>query len=85
MGAKGEQFPGCRTTAGGAESLRWQLKSLNVTCTFFNTSEIASERPQVRTWGRQTCFLPRAPSNFVTPLRRALVRNNTNQFTSQTD
>jgi len=23
---------------------------------------------QVRTWGRQTCFFPRASSNLVTPL-----------------
>ena len=32
---------------------------------------ISSERPQVPTWGRQTCFLPRAPSNLVTPLLSA--------------
>ena len=32
-------------------------------CTF------ASRRPHVRTWGRQTCFLPRAPSNLVVPLQ----------------
>ena len=25
-------------------------------------------RPQVRTWGRRTCLLPRAPSDVVTPL-----------------
>jgi len=31
-------------------------------------STFASEKPQVRTWGRQTCFLPRVPSNLVTPL-----------------
>ena len=31
-------------------------------------STFVSERSQVRTWGRQTCFLPRAPSNLVTPL-----------------
>jgi len=30
-------------------------------------SKIASKTAQVRTWGRQTCFLPRAPSNLVTP------------------
>jgi len=30
-------------------------------------STFASERLQVRTWWRQTCFLPRAPSNLVTP------------------
>ena len=28
----------------------------------------ASERPQVRIWGRQTCFLLLAPCNLVTPL-----------------
>ena len=31
-------------------------------------STFASERPQVRTQERQTCFLPRTPSNFVGPL-----------------
>ena len=35
-------------------------------------SIFASERSQVRTWGRQTCFLPRAPSNLVTALIRCL-------------
>ena len=35
---------------------------------FLQYSEFASERAQVPTWGRQTCFLPRAPSNLVTPL-----------------
>jgi len=35
---------------------------------FFQYSTFASERPQVRIWGRQTCFLPRAPSNLVMPL-----------------
>jgi len=33
-------------------------------------STFAFERPQSRTWWRQTCFLPRAPSNLVTPLHR---------------
>ena len=31
-------------------------------------STFGSKRSQVRTWGRQTCFLPRTPSNLVTPL-----------------
>jgi len=35
---------------------------------FLQRSTFVSERPQVRTWGRQTCFLPQAPSNLVTPL-----------------
>jgi len=35
---------------------------------FFQYSVFGSERSQVRTRGRQTCFLPRAPSNLVTSL-----------------
>ena len=35
---------------------------------FLQCRKFASERAQVRTWGRQTCFLPRAPSKLVTPL-----------------
>jgi len=35
---------------------------------FLQYSTFASERPQVRIWGHQTCFLPRAPANFVTSL-----------------
>jgi len=53
---------------GRAESLQRSPKSPNnVTSTFFH-SRFASDRPQVGTWGRQTCFLPRAPSNLVTSL-----------------
>jgi len=59
--AKGTQIPGRRITAGASENPN------NVTSSFFN-STFASERPQVRTWGRQTCFLPVAPSNLITPL-----------------
>jgi len=35
---------------------------------FLQHSTFTSERLQVRTWECQTCFLPRAPSNLVTPL-----------------
>jgi len=35
---------------------------------FLQYSTFASERPQVLTWGRQTCILPRTPSNLVAPL-----------------
>ena len=35
---------------------------------FLQYSTFASERPQFRKWGRQTCFLTRAPSNIVTSL-----------------
>jgi len=37
-------------------------------------STFASERPQVPIWGRQTCILPRAPSNLVTP--PAVIQNS---------
>ena len=55
----------------GAESLRGSKSSSNVMSTFFQNSTFASERPQVRTWGCQTCFMSRAPSNLVTPLHDA--------------
>jgi len=37
---------------------------------FLLYSKFASERAQVQTWGRQTWFLPRAPSNLGTPLEK---------------
>ena len=64
---RGTQFPGRRITMGAPKS------SNSVASTFFN-STFASEWPPVRTWGRQTCVLPWAPSNFVTPLRGWIVR-----------
>ena len=57
---QGEQFPGRRMTAGRRKVL---TISQELQCSAF-----ASESPQVRTWGRQTCFLPRAPSNLVASL-----------------
>jgi len=51
----------------GAESLRGCGKVPTMS-QVLQCSTFASEKPQVRTWGRQTCFLPRAPSNLVTPL-----------------
>ena len=35
---------------------------------FLQYSTFVSERPQFRSWWRQTCFLPREPSNLVTRL-----------------
>jgi len=68
-GASGAQSVGCRIISGSAESLQEAPKSPNnITSTFFTYGTFASERPQVRTLGRQTCFLPRAPSNLVTRL-----------------
>jgi len=42
---------------------------------FFQSSRptFASERPQVRTWARQTCFFPQAPSNLVTLVHITIV------------
>ena len=65
--AKGPQFSGRRIIMGTPNHCGVAEKSKNVTSTFFN-SRIASERPQVRNWGRQTSFLTRSPSNLVTPL-----------------
>ena len=35
---------------------------------FIQYSKCASIRPQIQMWGRQIWFLPRTPSDFVTPL-----------------
>jgi len=61
-GEQGAQFSGRRVT------MRAPKNPNNVTSTVLQCSTFASERPQVRAWGRQTCFLPRAPSDLVTPL-----------------
>jgi len=56
----GAQFPWWGITAGGAEKSQQCRK-------YF--LQYASQRPQVRTWENQTCFLPRALSYLVTSLR----------------
>jgi len=53
---------GRKMTAGGAGKSQQCHKCI------LQYSKFASERSQVRTWGRQTCFLPRAPFNLITPL-----------------
>jgi len=58
-GGAPNHYGGRRITMGGAEKSRQY---------FLQYSTFASERHQVRTLGRQTCFLPQAPSNLVTPL-----------------
>jgi len=64
----GHNFPGAESlrgrqmTAGGAE------KSQQCHMYILQYSKFASKRSQVRTVERQTCFLPRALSNIVTPL-----------------
>ena len=59
-GARGHNSP-------GAESLG-DPKAPTMSKYFLQYSTFASEIPQVRTQGRQTCLLPRAPSNLVTSL-----------------
>jgi len=54
---------------GGAKSLRGAPKRPNKCpnkC-LVQYRTFSSERPRFRTCGRQTCFLPRAPSNLVAP------------------
>jgi len=60
--AKRAQFLGRRITIGAPE------KSQQCHKYFLQYTTFASERHQVRTWGRQTCFLSRAPSSLVAPL-----------------
>jgi len=59
-GAKPTKAPPWRRDCPGAEKSQ---------CHKYFKSIFAFEKPQGRTWGRQTCFLPRAPSYLVTPLR----------------
>ena len=57
---KGGTIPGRGITAGANKPQQCHKH-------FFHNSTFASERPQIRTWGRQTCILPhQASSNFVT-------------------
>jgi len=74
-GGKGGQFPGRWFTMGapnhcGGRRITAKSAEKSPKCYkyFLQYSKFASERAQVWTWGRQTCFLPRAPSNLVTPL-----------------
>ena len=57
-------------TAVGAEKSRQCHKY------FFPWSTLAYERPQVRIWGRQICFLLWVLSNLVTPLLRTVARKS---------
>ena len=57
-----------RLTARGVEKAQHCHKC------FLQYSTFASERPQVRTWGHQTCLLSRAPSNLVTSLAKGAKR-----------
>jgi len=60
-GARWEPFPGRRITAEGAEKFRKCHK-------YFSAVNLPPKELSFEHWGRQTCVLPRAPSNLVTPL-----------------
>ena len=66
----GVQFPGCRITM--VRRITARAPKAQQCCKYFlQYSTFASEKLLVRTWVRQTCFLPRAPSNFSTSLNGA--------------
>jgi len=68
-GGQGGRIHRAPSNDGGAKSLRGvPKKSQQCHKYFLQCSTLASERPQFRTWGRQTCFLLRAPSNLITLL-----------------
>jgi len=71
-GAKGGTIPRASNHHGVAEWLRgcWKVPTVSQVLSF-KCSTFPSERPLVPTWGRQTFFLLRAPSNLVTPLEVA--------------
>jgi len=75
-GAGGHNFSGAESLWGRRMTAEGTKRCQNCHKYFLQYSTFASETPQVRTWGRQTCFLPWAPSNLVTPLipRNATVK-----------
>jgi len=72
-GAMGVQFLGRRITAGGAESCVGRRKLPIIHKYFLHYSTFAPKDLRFEHGGRQTCFLPLAPSNLVTPLSAACV------------
>jgi len=63
-----ESLRGCLITAGGVEKYKQCHKYFLQYSKFaFEGTEVDHASP-VRPRGRQTCFLPRAPTNRITPL-----------------
>jgi len=67
-GEKGGTNPRAPYSYGAPNDYRVAEKSQQCHKHFLQYTTFTSKISQVRTWGRQTCFLPRAPSNLVTPL-----------------
>jgi len=73
MDVLGGQYPNLSTrgvprgegghNASSAISLEAPKNPNNVASTLFHTVHLLPKDLKIRTWGRQTCFLPRAPSN----------------------
>jgi len=61
------QFLWHPVTMGAPNDCRAAEKSQQCHKHFLQYAIFTSKISQVRTWGRQTCFLHRAPSNLVTP------------------
>jgi len=77
-GARGAEFPGRRITVWGAEKAQQCHKY------FLQCSTFASERPQVRTWGRQTCLLSRGHHlTLLRPWHGAQNRGSRNYHTQK--
>jgi len=68
-GGEGRTISGRQITSGVLNHCGGHRKSQQYHKYFLQYSSFASVRIQIGTWGRQTCFFLRAPSNLVTPLR----------------
>ena len=75
-------IPKVVTRAGKGGTIPWAPKSPNdVTSSFFNTANFLSERPQVRTWGRQSVFFPRRHLTLLRPCyQHSCSDNRSHQF-----
>jgi len=72
-GKRGHNSPGAETLQGRRITAREEKSPNNVTSTLFNTVHYFRKTSGTNI-GAQTSFLPRAPSNLVTPLIDCLVR-----------
>jgi len=68
---EGSAIPRAPSHYGAAKSLRGTPKSpISVASTFFNIEHLLPKELSFKhAWGCQTCSLPRAPNNFITPLQ----------------
>ena len=67
-GGKGGTIPRPPCNYGAANDYWVAEKSQQCHKHFLQYPTFTSKISKVWTWGRQTCFLPQAPSNLVTPL-----------------